>query len=268
MAVKAKSSFKAAFRSWTAVLLALSTQQLMALSVNAAPDMKAGIKKYDSKDYQGALNEFRAVVQAHPQDGLAHYYMALCNQCLARVGEAKAEYEKVVQLGPANLKDLAQTGLNQLSKVSTRTGGTLTVASTTSSTAASTDTKGVAAKGTDAKDGKAGKDGKGDKADAKDAKPTQPNIKVVYQFYVDSSPGCKSMESTWDETKTRAKYKGIEFVRLNCSDVSNSDLVNKFSVNSYPTLVIVDQGGKTLASQVGAMEGEVLSLWIDTYLKK
>lgn len=267
MAVRAKSSFKAAFRTWTALFLALSTQQLLALSAQAAPDMKAGIKKYDAKDYQGALNEFKAVVQVHPRDGLAHYYMALCNQCLARVGEAKAEYEKVVELGPANLKDMAQTGINQLSKVSTRTGGSMaTVATTAAPAADSKESKGKDAK--DAKSGKDGKDAKADKADGKDAKPALPNIKMVYQFYVDSSPGCKSMEATWDETKTRPKYKGIEFVRLNCADAGNAGMVEKYGVNAYPTLVIVDQGGKTLSSQTGAMEGEALASWIDSNLKK
>lgn len=242
-----------------------------------AADMQSGIKKYQAKQYQAALNDFKEVVKANPSDALCHYYMALCNQCLARIGEAKLEYKKVTEIGPANLKAQAQSGLSQLERVSVRTGGNTgspAAASATDSTASgaagsATGNSPVATSGTNG----AGtyspamaKGGKDPGKDLADAKKSLPAIKQIIMFYSDSSPGSASMQDTWDEAKV--KYKTIEFTRLNVADNSNAEMVAKYSVNAYPTTVMIDQQGKAVLKQAGPMMGGAFSSTIDGLLKR
>lgn len=224
-----------------------------------AADMQSGIKKYNAKDYQGALNDFKDVLKAKPNDGLCHYYMAMCNQCLARIGEAKLHYQKVIDVGPASLKANAQAGLSQLDKVTVRYGG----GSSASAGSGTASAPLVVASAAGAKDGK---DGKGDaKAEAK-PEGKKPNVKRIIMFYSDSSPGSMSMESTWDDAKQ--KYKDIEFTRLNVADPSNAEMISQYGVSSYPTTVVIDQGGKVLHNQAGAILGDAFSTMVDGYLKK
>lgn len=246
-----------------------------------AADMQSGIKKYQAKQYQAALNDFKEVVKANPSDALCHYYMALCNQCLARIGEAKAEYKKVTEIGPPNLKAQAQSGLSQLERVSVRTGGNTAAASTTGTTdsasggaaGSATGNSPVATSGTNGAGtyspnmAKGGKDpGKDPGKDLAEAKKSLPAIKQIIMFYSDSSPGSAAMQDTWDEAKV--KYKTIEFTRLNVADNSNAEMVAKYSVNAYPTTVMIDQQGKAVLNQAGPMIGEAFSSTIDGLLKK
>jgi hypothetical protein len=87
--------------------------------VSATPDVFSTAKsKYEKKDYQGALNDFKVLSAKYPTNVLCHYYMALCNQCLSRVGEAKKEYQWVIANDRGNLSGQATAGLNQLSGLS------------------------------------------------------------------------------------------------------------------------------------------------------
>lgn len=90
----------------------------------AAPDVFSTAKsKYEKKDYQGALNDFKALSAKYPNNALCHYYMALCNQCLTRVSEAKREYQWVMDNDRGSLSRQAATGLNQLSGGKPSVGG-------------------------------------------------------------------------------------------------------------------------------------------------
>lgn len=242
-----------------------------------AADMQSGIKKYQAKQYQAALNDFKEVVKANPSDALCHYYMALCNQCLARIGEAKLEYKKVTEIGPPNLKAQAQSGLSQLEKVSVRTGGNTgssSTASATDSTASgaagsATGNSPVATSGANGAGTYSPAMAKGGKDPAKDlaeAKKSLPAIKQVIMFYSDSSPGSAAMQDTWDEAKV--KYKTIEFTRLNVADNSNSEMVAKYGISAYPTTVMIDQQGKAVLNQPGPMIGEAFNSTLDSLLKK
>jgi thioredoxin-like negative regulator of GroEL len=90
----------------------------------AAPDVFSVAKsKYEKKEYQGALNDFKALSAKYPNNALCHYYMALCNQCLTRVGEAKSEYQWVIANDRGSLSRQAAAGLNQLSGGKPSVGG-------------------------------------------------------------------------------------------------------------------------------------------------
>lgn len=243
---------------------ALAAATLMIASQAAqAADMQTAVKKYNAKQYQAALNDFKELSRAKPSEGLYHYYLALCNQCLARVGEAKLEYQKVIDSGHPSLRANAQAGLSQLEKVSVRTGGGGAAAPAASTandvspvvTSAKQDPKDpVLAKGKDKKD------------ELAEAKKKLPAIKQIIMFYSDSSSGSAAMEATWDEAKL--KYKDIEFTRLNVADNANAEMVAKYGVNAYPTTVMIDQAGKAVHNQAGAVIGEAFGSTIDSYLKK
>ncbi len=90
----------------------------------AAPDAFSTAKsKYEKKDYQGALNDFKALSAKYPNNALCHYYMALCNQCLSRISEAKSEYQWVIANDRGSLSRQAAAGLNQLSGGKPSVGG-------------------------------------------------------------------------------------------------------------------------------------------------
>lgn len=262
--------------STKAIALALAGSALALGNSCFAADMQSGIKKYQAKQYQAALNDFKEVVKANPSDALCHYYMALCNQCLARIGEAKLEYKKVTEIGPPNLKAQAQSGLSQLEKVSVRTGGNSGSASTTATTDSTGGAAGAAggnspvatsgANGAGTYNPSMVKGGKDPSKDLAEAKKSLPAIKQVIMFYSDSSPGSAAMQDTWDEAKV--KYKTIEFTRLNVADNSNAEMVAKYGVNAYPTTVMIDQQGKAVLNQPGPMIGEAFNSTLDGFLKK
>jgi len=263
-----------------AAALGLTMTAASVLSVRpaqAADSLSQAIQKYNAKDYQTALNEFKAVYSHDPKNSLCRYYMALCNQCLARVDEAKKDYKWVVDNGAPNLKANAQAGLAQLDKVNVRTGGSTMTASTTSSAATTAPATGGKsgpdlietskdangkdmAKGT-AKDA-AGKDGGKDagKSGATAGKAAASGEKVakVINFYSDVSRTCQLMEPAWDEIK--GKYPKISFQKVNAGD----SLCEKFNVTEFPTVIVVDKNGKVLATQPGLQSAEAMATTIDS----
>lgn len=248
---------------------------LTSIGISASPalaDQNSAIAKYNGKDYQGALNDFKAVVEKDPKNGFAWYYMALCNQCLARVDEAKKDYKWVVDNGPPNLKANAQAGLSQLEKVNSRTGGSASSASTSTASTAGT----APASGTTGGTGKmskdlidrsasaskdAGKEAKGSAAPAKTAAATS-NIDKVIEFFSESARACQLTEPSWEEAK--AKYPKLNFQKVNPGD----PLCEKYGVSEYPTIIVLDKNGKALATQAGQQSTESICTAIDSCLSK
>jgi thioredoxin-like negative regulator of GroEL len=255
----------------------------------AYADMNTAVQKYNAKDYQGALNEFKAVCTKDPKNALSHYYMALCDQCLARVDDAKKEYQWVVDNGPANLKGQAQTGLSQLEKVNVRTGGSSSMTASTAPASSSTaTTSGTDKPGTDlidrsgnSKDA-SGKDAKGKDAVAKDAKGTAAgttkagatdsktaaaagaagNVGKVLNFFSESSRQSQLTEPSWEEVKN--KYPKLTFTKINVGD----PLCEKYNVSEFPTIIVVDKNGKALNQATGQQGTDGLSSLIDGCLSK
>jgi tetratricopeptide (TPR) repeat protein len=257
-----------------------------------AGDVTKAVQKYNAKDYQGALNEFKIVYAKDPKDSLCRYYMALCNQCLARIDEAKKDYKWVVDNGPKNLAAQAQAGLSQLEKVNVRTGGadstpasapgpttTASAAATTkggpdlidrSKDAATTAASGKDAKGKDASGkGATGKDASGKstaagatKADsatkaAPAAAASSGAVDKVLNFYSDASRQSQLMEGPWGEVKE--KYPKINFVKVNAGD----PLCEKYGVTEFPTVIVLDKSGKALATQAGNQSADSMASTID-----
>jgi len=249
------------------------------LPAQAAGDQNQAIQKYNAKDYQGALNEFRTVYARDPKNSLCRYYMALCNQCLANVDEAKKDYKWVVDNGAPNLKAQAQTGLSQLEKVSIRSGGSTSAASAPAVSATTGDASKGGADLIERSKDKSGKDmpgkdasGKGtaaggDKSSGSTATKTAStssggNVGTVLNFYSDSSRNSQLMESSWDEIKP--KYPKITFTKVNAGDAQ----CEKYGVSEFPTIVVLDKNGKVLSTQPGTQSTESMATTIDTYNNK
>lgn len=62
--------------------------------------LNAGIKSYNDKDLKGALERFNRVVQENPDLPTAYYYRGLTYLGMNQSAEAKADFEKVLQLDP------------------------------------------------------------------------------------------------------------------------------------------------------------------------
>ena len=275
MAITGASKRKGTTLSLAASVAALlaSTMSVLILPAFTAPalaaDMNGAVAKYNAKDYQGALNEFKAVFAKEPKNSLARYYMALCNQCLARVEEAKKDYKWVIDNGAPSLKANATTGLNQLEKVGGRTGGTTAAAAPAPTKTATADT---AKPGPDLieRNPAAAKDPK-EKTAATTPATTKPAaggkeeggaVARVINFYSDASRGSQLMEQSWDEVK--AKYPKITFQKISTGD----PLCEKYNVSEFPTVVMIDKNGKALATQAGPQSTEQMETAINTCNQK
>ena len=198
----------------------------------AAPDVFSIAKsKYEKKDYQGALNDFKALSAKYPNNALCHYYIALCNQCLTRVGEAKREYQWVIANDRGSLARQATAGLNQLSGVNNGANGSATAGAYTPISSAS------------------GKPSAGGQ------------VKTVLDFYTTWCGPCKQMEPAFEAAKSR--YTSISFKRYDAEDPANAALVKQFAVHAYPTIVMIDGKGKVLFNEPGSLPGDELAQAID-----
>lgn len=248
---------------------AVSLAFLMAAAGIGAPawagNFNDAVKKYNSKDYQGALNEFKAIAAQNPKNALCHYYLALCNQCLARVVEAKKEYQLATESSDPSLRGMAQAGLSQLEKVNigsvSGSGYSSASSSSLSSAASGGGTAGAASGGDKSGSGKTASSA----VSGKGAATASGAVKTIYDFYTTWCRPCKMMEPTFEEAKGR--YPGISFKRFDAEAPENAALVQQFSVSAYPTIVFLDGKGKVLFNNAGALEGENFFSLIDQYNK-
>jgi thiol-disulfide isomerase/thioredoxin len=186
-------------------------------------------------NYQKNVDRMDAVLKAKPNDEAAHYYRAVSLQYMGEYQKAKVDYDWVVNNGrnPA-FKQQSNLALQGLMKTlygvgaGGRTGGTGTVAAAPSAQPSPT-TK-TAAKTKIASSG--------------GGKPK------VYEFYTDWCRVCQAHASEYEELKGEVSSK-VDFQKLNAEDPSNSELVQKFSVQAYPTFVFVDGNGKAVFNQAG-----------------
>jgi thiol-disulfide isomerase/thioredoxin len=208
-------------------------------SSHAADAFSTAKQKYDSKDYQGALNDFKALAAKYPTNGLCHYYLALCNQCLSRTAEAKREYQWVIANDRTSLKQKAEVGFNQLNGVNTGSGSGSSSSGAASSSSASSSS---VASNTGAKAGRGA-------------------VKTVMDFYTTWCGPCKAMEPGFEAAKR--KYSAIAFKRFDAEAPENKAMVQQYAVHAYPTIVMLDAGGKVLFNQAGALIDEELGQTID-----
>lgn len=62
--------------------------------------LNVGIKLYNEKDFNGAVERFDRVVQENPELATAYYYRGLAYLALNKTAEAKADFQKLLDLEP------------------------------------------------------------------------------------------------------------------------------------------------------------------------
>jgi hypothetical protein len=86
--------------------------------------MDAAIKDYQQRSYGQAVQKFTVATALNPNNELAHYYLALCNQALHRRQEARSEYEWVTTHAKnTSLINNARLGLRALGEAASAPGG-------------------------------------------------------------------------------------------------------------------------------------------------
>ena len=63
--------------------------------------------------------------------------------------------------------------------------------------------------------------------------------KILIYFHMPNCKFCDEFETMWTALKKKKKGKGILFRKLDGTDPKNSEYVNTFGIESYPTLVLV-----------------------------
>jgi len=91
---------------------------------------------------------------------------------------------------------------------------------------------------------------------------------VVYFFHADWCPHCKKAEPEWESFKQSTDGKSINgykvsCVNINCTnedDSKTSEYINKFNIDSYPTIKMV-KDGKTID-----FESRITTSSLDSFL--
>ncbi|MBA3857825.1 MAG: hypothetical protein C0507_13035 [Cyanobacteria bacterium PR.3.49] len=203
------------------------------------------VQTFTAGKYAQALAQFQVVSQKYPSDPLTRYYMGLCYQQLNQVGQAQSMYTWVERNARSSeLKAKARAGLdsmNQYSSARTRPGSAPP----------------PPAAGAAPPDPKAPADPK--KADAKPEPKGALKCKKVIQFTSASSNEQRNIQMFgphWDAA--REKFAGkVDFQIVDADGSNGAELVKKYSVTSYPTVVFLDKDGKVLSTQANA-NGDII----------
>lgn len=208
-----------------AFLVSACTINISPASADAAFD--AAVKSYNTKNFRQAIQQFAALKNTYPKNATVRYYLALSYQGVGNRSGAKAEYEWIAANDRTQLKGMAEKGLQILG--SAGSSGSSTGSSSASS---GSDPGNVAG------------------APPAAAPPAGPKVKTIIDFYTTWCGPCKKFEPIFDDVKR--KYPDITFKRLDAEDSANSSLVDKYNVKAYPTIVMLDSGGKVLSNAAGA----------------
>lgn len=106
--------------------ISLSALSLLIIGIsigtaNAGPaSFQQAVADYQAKRYQAALEKFKVISASYPNNALCHYYLAMTQQALGHIEQAKQEYQLSVQYGDARLKQLGQQGLSILGGAKTQ----------------------------------------------------------------------------------------------------------------------------------------------------
>jgi tetratricopeptide (TPR) repeat protein len=100
-------------------VLTISVAALQSPAMSQASFQQA-VQDYNSGKYGRALSEFKSMEASYPNNALTHYYIALCEQTVGHLEQARAEFRWVIANGNSQLKAMATTGLNQLANAKTQ----------------------------------------------------------------------------------------------------------------------------------------------------
>jgi thiol-disulfide isomerase/thioredoxin len=68
------------------------------------------------------------------------------------------------------------------------------------------------------------------------------NKKVLVLFYNTDCGHCKTLKPEWDKASEEMSDKMVAIDVTNASDMAVKTITTKFKINSYPTMVVLDNG--------------------------
>ena len=71
------------------------------------------------------------------------------------------------------------------------------------------------------------------------------NKKVFVLFYNTNCGHCKTLKPEWDKAEEKMGDKMVSIDVTDSSDMSVKTITTKFKINSYPTMVVLDNGNVT-----------------------
>jgi tetratricopeptide (TPR) repeat protein len=69
---------------------------------------KDALNRYYRGDYSGAVEEFQEVIEAHPNDAAAYYYMGYAYQEMGDYPAAREAFRKVYEIDPNFVPDVGK----------------------------------------------------------------------------------------------------------------------------------------------------------------
>jgi|UniRef100_A0A6C0HXJ1 thiol-disulfide isomerase/thioredoxin len=71
------------------------------------------------------------------------------------------------------------------------------------------------------------------------------NKKVLVLFYNTDCGHCKTLKPEWDKAEAKMGDKMVAVDVTNASDMAVKTITTKFKINSYPTMIVLDNGAVT-----------------------
>lgn len=192
--------------------------------------------------YSKAVEELHPLLVSFPDDGVVHYYLAVCLHHLGKTREAVNEYGKVLECSSdAVLKDRCEKILCYFSKL----GLTPAKCSETATASASANVQ-----------------------ESKNAGSyyLPQGIKLVY-FYNPACKTCKAYSVTFDKVKTRFSST-LECISLDMGAPENKRLVTDYEIEYYPTTMVLNDKGSEVGRASGALEEPALESFVNKNMSK
>lgn len=189
--------------------------------VHAESSLESGARAYLEENYESALRNLERALKSNPNDGKAHYYAGLCYMRMRDKDKAE-EYFNWIETNSSDpqLKLLAKTWLARIDRRRKHIGDGYSI---------------------------------GPPHLAKEHGP----VTKVFWFYAPWCPKCKRFKEIF-EFATKS-FPGVKFEKYNAEDLKNWDLVSKYEVRSYPTLVYFDKKGKVIENYAAAPMGDTFA---------
>lgn len=249
------------FQALLAGLLSLSMSTYSACGA-ATPAFQDAVSDYTHGQFYPALKKLSALERSEPNNASVHYYMALCRQNTGQLAEAKSEYQWVYAHGDAGLKKLAQVGYAALGNARSASSASQSGQSSGYPRAITGSGGGSQSSGYPRPAGGGGGNssstaagsvayaGTGSSGSAGSQSSGAIGVKKIIEFSTSWCPTCKEFAPIFEDTKTQ--FHDIEFSQLDAEDPSNHDLVSRYNVRHYPTLVYLGPSGQVLMNRAGA----------------
>jgi thiol-disulfide isomerase/thioredoxin len=242
------NSLAKAFLATALTLIVASPTQAVPTQFNQA------VANYKARKYLKALQGFQQVAKKYPTDAQTQYYIALCYQGMNQVAQAKQHYAWVAQSSrDARLRGQAQLALSQLDHYAAVRSNSAAAPTAPPAPTGAVDNKPVSP--TDDLDKIRAAAAELDKQKAAASKIKLAGKLKVYQFHTTSSPDAIKFAPIWD--KVTATYRSkVDFEKLDAEQAQNLELVVKYGVKTYPTIVYTDGAGKVLNKEEGGLMTE------------